>query len=544
MIALILLATSMLEQADEISMLYAPIVAKQPTPSQTRQTDAALQTASNWFSMGLDPIEEKLWVVLADIGIDALELKGLKDGFDVRYENYGKVAMAAAKKDIVMIGTVLSSTKKDIDFAFALKNAGTYPELYSMVEIAPKDWNLLPNGNIPWLTLQKLHEKGYVPKEFAPYVKQSEWNATGPICGVDKKTRRWIYLQDREGLPRLDWLSPSFGSLRLAAADALISFYRLGQPILQLDAALPDNAKETMSLTIRKMGGFSAAFSKGGIDALRQSTDLVYDHLTPIAALHALVAEDAEALRITYQMLLDEEIQPKSLIHAMEPFGRAPCDWAELLAAPTKKHRYYEEVLTAEALRRRLLYEDVLALGGKAGDDLPFLTWPETCASLIKIQDLEERCCQILELHVLLAKFFAWQPGVFSLSMEDLLGTVHQEHLYTLGGTFSSQLKSILRARREINLEHATLIDVPTTEQRGLLILRFELPNTYSALVAVNFSKQPVSENLESPTYYRTTAIDLETHLRLNKPLDSTFFTLKIDPLSAKLILFQPKIYR
>jgi hypothetical protein len=586
---------TMLFQADVLAKRYAGEIAKAPPPPVVPQTSGALQLASNWFAMDLNKVKteknsplgmlgnECLWELLAEIGIDAVQLKHLKEqngtvttlGINPKYGSegeYAKLASMAMSKNVQLIGSLLGgATGKGADFALALKNVGAYPGLYSLVEIDPKDWALLPNvlpktfsSNIPWLTLQTLHKRGYVPRDFNPYVKMSDWNATEPIACADGVVRRWIYLRDVEGSPRLDWLHPSFASERIAAGDALQDVYVLGQKILHLEAALPQNAREDLSLTCRKIGAYTVASVKGGIADLReQPSDLIWDHFTPIGALHALIAQDAEALRLTYRRLMQEQIPLKSLVHPMEPFGAASCDWAEFLHAPKKKYRYLEEELTGEALRKRLLREDISRLGGSMDDDrLPVSLWTEACASMLKVQDMEKKREMIQELHVLLAQFFAWQPGVFSLSAEDLIGATPGEEKIDLmqanakslyaslpcqlknPRSFASQIKMILKTRRDAAIHQADLIDVPDTKHRSVLLLRLRMPATrYVALLGINFGKTSAVEKIESAEYANCNAIDLYTQLTENKLFDSSLFELKLEPHSAKLVLFQPKIY-
>lgn len=566
---------SMLFQAEKIAKAYAPLVAKASPPATTPQTDALLSFASNWFSIDMEKMHTDgrtvlaylaqpiLWDSLAEIGIEAVELKGLKNDkaqvafqIDSRYgteQEYMELANAALKKGIHIIGKPLGEvTGKGPDFALALKNTGAYPELYTMVEIDPKDWNLLPEvkeralgTNISWLTVQKLHKMGYVPTHFAPYIKESAWNATAPIVGIDQKTRRWIYLRDPKGSPYLDWLNPSFGALRLAAADSLYCLLRLGQPILELEE-LPQNTQETLILTIRKLGGFSAALTHGGVESLDGCTDVTYDHLTPMACLHALTAQDAEAIRMMYDLLLEQKIQPHRLVHALEPFGRLPNDWAEFLSSPQKKHTYQGKEITGGELRK-LLREDIFRLKDEKKESISWKSVPPIYPKII-LCETDKKNDQILALHLNLAKFFAFQPGVFSLSSEDLFGK-NSDCLYSCAPnqlanpySFASQLKKILRVRQDLNLKNGKLIETIPTEKKGLLLLRLELSKErMTALLAVNFSQEPVVETLESYMYARKTAIDPMTGLSENKSYDSSFFELKVEPLTTKLLVFQPK---
>lgn len=587
---------SMLYQAGEITRRFSSASAKASPPSLSPQTDPLLQLASNWFTIDLSKMrvekesplsrlgKEEIWNHLAEIGIKAVELKGLKEengaltnlkinpkwGSDAEYV---KLADAALKRGIQLIGaSVGNATGKGADFALALKNYADYPGLYSLVEIAPKDWPTLPkvepnefSVNIPWLILQTLHKMGYVPKDYVTYLKESQWNATEPIAGVDGKSRRWIYLRDASGNPRLDWLRPSYASERLAAGDALQNIYRFGQKIIELGQKLPENARADISLAVRKMGGFSAAHVQGGVASFSEQTaDLLYDHITPMAAFHALVAEDAEALRLMYRLMLDQNIQPKSMIHALQPFSAASCDWAEFLAYPRKKYKYYEQEMTGEVLRRQLLQEDIFHMTGQpTGDQLNLSTWAGACDSALSFENIDRRRKVATLMHTLIAKLFAWQPGVFCLSSADLMGTISETGSIDLMGhnpralypclssqmksseSFAMQLKAILAPRRDYNLERAELIDVPKVKNRSLLILRYRLPtNGFSALLAVNFGRDAALETLDSYEYAETTAVNLFNKLAEEKYFDSSLFELKVDPISAKLILFQPTYYK
>lgn len=587
---------AMLFQAEEAARRFAPAISRAAPPSNKPQTDPLLQLASNWFSIDLTTIKtegrsvlatlanEQLWDALAQMGIQAVELKNLKLesgtlvslNFNPKWgtdEEYAALAEAAMRRKIHLIGALIgASTTKGADFALALKNYRDYPGLYSLIEIEAKDWPLLPNvapkafsANVPWLTLQTLHKMGYVPKEFITYVKTSDWNATEPITGLDGKARRWIYLRDGKGDPKLDWLRPSYASERLAVGNGLLNLYRLGQRIMGLESSLPNSARKELSLAVRKMGAFSTAHLKGGISSFAEkSADLNYDHLTPIAAFHALVAEDAEALRLLYRLMLDQGIQPKTLIHPLHPFRDSSCDWAEFLASPRKKYQYFEQEMTGEALRNRLLQEDVYQMTGQStGKQLPLSTWAAACDGAFAFEELNKRRSIVMELHLLIAKFFAWQPGAFSLSAEDLLGTTSPEEPIDLIGpnskslysslttqsqtssSFASNIRAILLPRREFSLERAELIDVPCSPHKGLLILRYRLPESgFTALLAVNFGRQKVAQTFESLEYAKTTAINLFERRAENKLFDSSLFQLKLDPLSAKLILFQPTYYK
>jgi len=573
---------SMLDQAEKIAKQFTVETAKTPPPLLSPQPQSCLDTASVWFSIDLGQIKgaafqslncEMLWELLREVGVEGVYLKGLKAGGEFRTaigldpkwgDDWNGLAMTLGKRGIALIGdSIGSSTGVCPDFFLALKNYGEYPGLYHLIEVDQRDWTLLPKvnpselaANIPWLSLQNLHKKGYVPEQFSPYVKQSSWNASGQITCADGKVRRWIYLKENKFDPVIDWLNPTFAACRIATADALDSIYNLGEKIIQIDASISMNAKETLSLWARKLGAFSALENKNGLDEMKEvSSDLMTDTLTRPALLHALIAEDAGALKLMYRLLLDERIETKRLVHILQPFDAFACDWSELMLHPRREYRYYEETLTGEALRMRLLKEDV----DRIGEKFP-ATWPKYCMDALGIKDFNQHRLEIGSAHLLLAFFYAMQPGVFSFSASDLLGLLANEPIDLMEpnentlyasfpcqlrnrNSFASQLRNILTVRRENNLQSAKLIAVPETKQKGLLLLVHQLRNHTLQILALNFSRVKASQTLEIPLIRNTSAIDLMSGILEKKPLESSQIRLDLPPLSGKVILFQTKCY-
>jgi maltose alpha-D-glucosyltransferase/alpha-amylase len=558
---------SLLVQAESIAKKFSVEVSKAAPPTSTLQTVECLNNASVFFTLDLEQIEspafttlnsEELWNTLREIGVEAVHLKNLKKGGATRtsmslnpaWGEWNPLAITLGKKGVNLIGdSIGNATGWTADFSLALKNVGDYPSLYHLVEIEKRDWKMLPPGaaNIPWLTLQDLHKKGYVPEQFAPYVKASSWNATKPIQCEDGKVRRWIYLKENEADPVIDWLNPTFAGCRIASADLLDSIYNLRQKLTFLNPSIAESAKQTLTLWIRKLSSFSCQECYGLEEMKKSTADLITDTLTRPALLHALLAEDAEALRLMYRLFLEEKIDTKRLVHALQPFDSFTCDWAELAANPWKKFKYYEEILTGEALRTRLLKEDLLRLSGEKP-----LTWPAACSIVKHKEDLGE-------LHLLLALFYAMQPGAFSFSLSDLLGALEPQTLNPMKTnsntlyaslpsqmqnqkSFAQNLRKILTIRREQQIAFGELIDVPNTIFPGLLVLVHKVKDQLQ-LTAINFSRSPLSQTLDLPAARYTTAIDLMTGLAEPKPLEASTLQLKLPPLSGKILLFQTKYY-
>ncbi|MBS0625756.1 MAG: hypothetical protein JSS32_06875 [Verrucomicrobia bacterium] len=560
---------AMLYQAEAVGRDYSVEIAKAPPPSKTPLTVACLQTSSNWLRIDLALIKPPEGMILFDylatwleklqeLGITGLDLRNLKKSeggrigikIDPRWgdeQSYLRFATAAQKRGITLMSDVVGpSTGMSADFFLALRGFRDYPSLYCLIEVDPKDWGLLPqvgqkqfSANVPWLTLQNLHQKGYIPRDFSPYVKQSDWNATGQIFGADGKMRRWVYLRDGAGRPILNWLTSSFASERLAAGDAANSVFRLGQKILEIDGA-PKN----LSLLIRKMGAYSAAKVSGGIESLLgKGADLFYDHITPIAFRHALVAEDAEALKWIYRTLLEKGVQPKRLVHALKPFESSECDWAELIAHPREQYEWGEEKITGDLLRERLLEEDIARLG----PDGYQMGWVGLCGSK------KAKADEIQQSHQLIAFAYAMQPGAFSIDAAELTGG-NADLLQGKGArygslpsqlmthrSFASYLRGLLKARRDYFVETADLIEVLPTSKPGLFLQLYQNGNGFLQLFALNFSREPVEEVVERGDFKKTSAINIATRQSEDKLFNSSIFHIKLNGWSGKVILFQPQ---
>lgn len=566
---------SMLFQAGVITQKFAQEVAKEAPPSPSPQPESCLNIASIWFAIDLSDTEapafetlkdEDLWNDLREIGVQGIYLKGLKKGgsfrtgigLDPRWgEGWDEVACLIQKKGIALIGDGMGrATGLSADFCLALKNYGDYPGLYHLIEIEKRDWKWLPLvknaqvSNVPWLTLQELHKKGYVPEHFAPYIKESSWNTTGLIKCADGIVRRWIYLKENKDDPVLNWLGPSFAACRIASADVLDSSFNLGQKIFRFDESV---SLETLALWTRKLGNFSVLEPKGGLNEWTKApTDMISDTLTRSALLHALIAEDAEALKLIYRLFLEEGIQTKRLAHVLQPFDAFTCDYVEFLSEPKRRFQYREEILTGEALRERLLKEDIAKIAGADP-----VTWPSLCMASL---DSKIPKSKLLDVHLLLALFYAMQPGAFSFSVSDLLGLTEPQTINLMrpnesslygslpsqiknSSSFAMRLRKILSVRSDSSIDRAELISVPNTLQQGLLVLIHRLQNGMTQMLAINFGRQNAQQLFEMPCIRQTSAIDLMTSLAEKKPLDSATFRLDLPPLSGKVILFQTKYY-
>jgi trehalose synthase len=513
-------------------------------------------------------------------------------------DDYLRMSAHARAVGAVIIGDIIPGhTGKGPDFRLAERAYGDYPGAYHMVAIDQVDWPLLPDVpegrdsvNLPPATVDALRKKGYIVGRlsrvifYEPGVKESNWSATGAVRGVDGVERRWVYLHYfKEGQPSLNWLDPSFAAQRLLIGDALHSLGTLGVGMLRLDAngflgvepreegpawseghPLSITGNQIIGGMVRKAGGFTfqelnltvddiAAMSRGG-------ADLSYDFITRPAYHHALVTGDAEFLRLMLRTTHEYDIDPASLIHALQNHDELTLELVHFWTLHSRdRYTFQGEDLSGAQLRERIRAVMYGRLTGEGAPyNQPFVTNGVACttasviAAALGIRDLAalspEDVARIRRVHLLLAMFNAFQPGVFALSGWDLVGALPlpldavrdliadgdtrwiNRGGYDLMGavpgatrsssglpmaralygslpdqlarpdSFVSQLQRLLAVRRAYRLYAARQIDIPDVESPGLLVMVHGLADGLGVQVtALNFGPQPVKESVAIP---------------------------------------------
>ena len=532
---------------------------------------------------------------------------GIDPGFGTEEHFVAMSRTAAAHNAVVIDDIIPAHTGKGADYRLAELAYGEYPGLYHMVAIPEADWDLLPAVppgreavNLTPATVDRLKEKGYIVGQlrrvifFEPGVKETDWSATREIVGVDGVARRWVYLHYfKEGQPSLNWLDPSFAAPQMIIGDALHSLDVLGARMLRLDAngflgveVRPDGpawseghplsvvGNQLIAGMVRKAGGFTfqelnltiddiAAMSHGG-------ADLSYDFITRPAYYHALVTGDTGFLRLMLKTMHDYDIDPASLIHALQNHDELTLElvhfWT-LHAADT--YTFGGRTWTGENLREHLratMYERLT--GANAPYNLRFVTNGVACttvsviAAALKIRDLrdltEDQKRQIQRLHLLLAMYNAFQPGVFALSGWDLVGALPLPHETVAGlmadgdtrwiergaydlvnvnpdasasqaglprapilygpideqlkrpDSFASQLQKLLAVRQTSGLYAGRQVLVPEVTSPGLLAMVHELPDGKGTQVtALNFGATPIDETITLPGVQPGPVVDM-----------------------------------
>ena len=619
-----------------------------PASVITRPGESVLRTLA-------DP---NLWTALSAIGVQGVHNGPMKRSGGVRGQDYTPtidgnfdrisfeiepsfgteedfIAMgrtAAAHNAVVVDDIVPAHTGKGADFRLAEIGYGEYPGLYHMVAIAETDWELLPPVppgreaiNLSPATVDQLKEKGYIVGQlrrvifFEPGVKETDWSATDVITGADGVSRRWVYLHYfKEGQPSLNWLDPTFAAPQLIIGDALHSVDVLGARMLRLDAngflgverrtegpawseghPLSVVGNQLIAGMVRKAGGFSfqelnltvddiAAMSHGG-------ADLSYDFITRPAYHHALMTGDTEFLRLMLKTMRDYQIDPASLIHALQNHDELTLELVHFWTLHAKDtYTFAGKSWTGETLREHLratMYERLT--GSNAPYNLRFVTNGVACttasviAAALNIRDLqnlaEEQKRQIQRVHLLLVMYNAFQPGVFALSGWDLVGALTLPHetvaaLIAEGDTrwiergaydlvnvnpnaqaseaglpkasalygpineqlkrpdsFASQLQKMLAVRQTSGLYASHQILVPEVTSPGLLAMVHELPEGKGIQVtALNFSATPIDETIKLPNLKPGPVVDMINETNEGDLSDSGELRIQLEGYEGK----------
>lgn len=445
--------------------------------------------------------DPQLWDALREVGIDLLHtgplnraggIKGTEftptlDGWFDRIsleldpalgteQEYARMVAVAAERQAHIAGDLVPlHTGTGPDFHLALRGYQDYPGIYTMVEIAPEDWGLLPKVADPWdiahvprAVAEQLTHKGYLPglinsNDAAREARSwSGWSASGEVRGPDGKVRRWVFLHYfKPTQPTFNWLDPSFAAQRIVFGDMVRTVYQRQTRIVRLDAVpflgiepkpgttetihfkhpLSVSGTNELAFAIRKLGGWSFHELNVPLEMLRDFTlngpDLSYDFFTRAQYLHALLTGDAAPLRLAHRWLLEANMQPVSLVHDLQNHDEITYQLVEPEHRKDEELQVGDKKMTGEQLREQMLREMRARAAGRAAPynklyrpekDGLATTLAGFIAPALGIRDPYQATPEEVQLirrgHLLLAAANALQPGVFSLSSWDLVGAL------------------------------------------------------------------------------------------------------------------------
>jgi len=537
-------------------------------------------------------------------------------------------------------------TGKGADFRLAEMAYKDFPGIYHMIEIPEADWPLLPDVpegrdavNLDAAAEQSLADQGYIIGAlqrvifYAPGVKETNWSATAPVLGVDGRTRRWVYLHYfKQGQPSINWLDPTFAGMRLVIGDALHSLGDLGSTALRLDAngflgveksaegmpawseghPLSEAANHLIASMVRKVGGFTFQELNLTVEDIRNTgrvgADLSYDFINRPAYQHALAMGDTEFLRLTLRTSLETDVQPVQLVHALQNHDELTYElvhWATLHCADEYTFRDQQmaggdlaETIRADMIERltgeNAPYNRVFTTNGIACTTASVIAAAQGFNELDKIR--EDDVDMIARAHLLLARFNAWQPGVFALSAWDLVGALplpseqvseliaegdtrwieraahdlmgfDKEAVASASGmprgrslygtlpdqlqrpdSFASQLKELLAIRDANDIAIGTQVDVPDVSHPGMLVMVHRLDGGKAdwddaplQVTVLNFTDQPIEGSVRSSELIpRRAVFDAASGLEIGRVDDLQTFAVRLEPYAGLFLLMGP----
>lgn len=506
-------------------------------------------------------------------------------------EGFRKISATATRYGGIVIDDIIPGhTGKGADFQLATMNYRDYAGIYHMVEIEPDDWDILPevqkgkdSANLSVEQEAEMKKRGYIIGKlqrvifYEPGIKETNWSATKAVVGIDGVKRRWVYLHYfKEGQPSLNWLDPTFTAMKLVIGDALHSIGHLGARAVRLDAngflglektdedspawseghPLSEAANQIISSMVRKMGGFTFQELNLAIDDIKKlsgnGADLSYDFINRPAYHHALATGDTEFLRLMLRCALELDMQPVSLVHALQNHDELTHELVHFWTTHKDDiYQYHGKTVTGLELREQVIGEIRSKLVGEhATYNLPFTengiacTTATAIASILGYDNLssldDSQVATVKKLHVLLAMFNAWQPGVFAISGWDLVGalTIDPDKIKPLladGDTrwinrgaydlmdrspgsdesfakipkapslygslpaqlddpesFARKIQQVISIRDGLGIAQAEQLDVPDVSHKGLLVMVHKLETGQIQVTVLNFSADEV----------------------------------------------------
>ncbi|MFQ5930692.1 MAG: maltose alpha-D-glucosyltransferase, partial [Acidobacteriota bacterium] len=368
---------------------------------------------------------------------------------------------------------------------------------------------------------------------------------------------------------------------------------------------LAEGGSNLVAMMIRKLGGYSFQELNQPLENLKRFTswgpDLSYDFFTRTAYLYAMAVGDAGPLRLMLRLIQKEGLDPGVLVHALQNHDELMFDVTHLSKHGDEKFSVNGADTLGQTIYQRM-YDRTKekVIGGKPSyiEEFSNLGFCATLASFaaasLEIPDpyniTPSEKSQVRQLHLLAATFNAMQPGVFALSGWDLVGAlqVQPEHLgswlddrdyrwmnrgaFDLMGvdpratassvglpravaiygtlpeqlrdpdSFVSQLKRMLRARKESGIAASQLRSVPEVDKRGMVVMLFERPEDLGWIItALNFSREPVGDTIRLPQLVgKTPRLIFSTHrdkADTVKVSDKGGFSLELGPIHGEVFV-------
>ncbi len=372
-----------------------------------------------------------------------------------------------------------------------------------------------------------------------------------------------------------------------------------GHPLSLVSTDLISMLTRKLGNFSNKYGGFTYQELNLSINdmktMLQLGSDFSYDFITRTAYVHALISEDADFLRLNLALMNKAKISPIRFIHALQNHDEITYELTEFSINAEKEFFYKGKEYTGQEIRKKIRDEDFSKILTKntpyilPSGNGPCTTMVGLCAAALGYKDI----CSMTKVekqlvkkaHLLLTFFNAMQPGIFMISgwdlvgayplkpsqvkdlikggdnrwinrgAYDLLGRSDQKFsasnlpkAKTLYGSLSKQLldpssyvstlKKMLKVRKEYKINLAWILDVLDTKNPALYIATYKLFDKSLLMVALNFSKNPIEEEVKIPHIKYSRAKNIMTNEREEKSFFSNKFKVKLGGFEAKAIVF------
>jgi trehalose synthase len=375
-----------------------------------------------------------------------------------------------------------------------------------------------------------------------------------------------------------------------------------GAPAWSEGHPLSEAVNQLIASMVRKVGGFTFQELNLAIDDIKKTSvrgpDLSYDFVTRPAYVHALATGDTEFLRLTINAARRLDLPPNRLVHALQNHDEMTYELVHFAA--THENDLFDfrggEMRGGE-LAVTIRSELIDRLTGDAAPYNSIFTTngiASTTATIIAaslgyrdISDLtREQVEKITRAHLLLAMFNAWQPGVFALSGWDLCGMLTLPRagiagLLSSGDTrwihrgaydlmnyrpeatespsriprgislygslprqledatsFASRLRDILAIRTRYRIAGSTQIDVPSVDDRAVLVMVHQLDTARMQATVLNFADRPVTGRVTSDHLPPGAAVtDMMTDEPITEVDDGRRFPIELGPHQGRSLL-------
>lgn len=330
-------------------------------------------------------------------------------------------------------------------------------------------------------------------------------------------------------------------------------------------------ANQIVSGMVRKVGGFTFQELNLAIDDMKTLSefgpDLSYDFVNRPAYHHALATGSTDFLRLMLCTSMKIGVEPVGLVHALQNHDELTYELVHFWTIHKNDIYHYQgKDYKGSDLREKIKGELAeIVMGPHAKYNLPFTengiacTTASVIAAILKYENIhnlrDEQKEMIKRLHLLLAMFNAWQPGVFALSGWDLSGSLTidpslipelledgdtrwiNRGAYDLMGydpdakssftgmpkatglygslpeqlkdknSFARQLQSILEIRDKYDIALAKQVDIPEVSHRGVLVMVHQLADEHQMqLTVLNFSAHAIPAAIITSEHLKTGA--------------------------------------